>query len=244
LSVRVEDAFGRASERVVTEPESAATVIESWMREDLSAPLLATQREAPRDIPQASDEETPPEHAPPASAPAPVREKPRGFSVSALADTAVSTDGSLWLGMDANACMRFGMLCTGLLGRLSFDTGTQGASARYDTGRTALDLMLGIDVPWSIGSLRISPGFAMGAGWIHNDEPPEDDEAESDSGGLRGNVHVALALPITAEFAVELGLHGDLIVFTSTEELPGGETVAHPLLGLARASVGLRYELR
>ena len=244
VSVRVEDAWGRASKRLVSEPESAATVIESWARDDLSAPLLAAQPEGPRETIQAPDLEIAPAHASPPTQPPPSRPaKSRGFSVSALADTAVGTDGSLWLGVDAAACVRFGILCAGLLARLSFDTETQGASERFETGRTALDLLVGFDVPWSVGAFRIIPGLAMGAGWIHSIEPPGDDEEVSDTGGLRGDAHLAIALPIGSELAIVLALHGDLLVFTSAEELPGGATVAHPLLGMARASIGLRYEM-
>jgi len=136
-------------ERDVSTPATAATVIESFARSDLTAPLLR----AP---------------APP-QPPAPKPAVQRGVQLFAAAETARGSDATSWFGAELGACITLGRVCAGARMRLA-------GLADGETFRHAHELLLGVDLPvggvWSLG-------VALGMGEIHTRMIGSDDARET-----------------------------------------------------------------
>jgi hypothetical protein len=153
--ITIVDAEGRAVERTAADAEAAATIIESWTRGDLSAPLLAA-RDAPPRARQALDREAPP----PIEETAAIDTRPIELGVTAGAG--LSSDRALWTAAHAHACVTVGPVCAGALVRVSSDTESQGDSVERGTSRSALDLLLVADLPLRRGRLGLTPGIGIG----------------------------------------------------------------------------------
>lgn len=152
--ITIVDADGRTVERMAEDVEAAATAIESWARGDLSAPLLAAR-------------EAPPRQAPDRESPQPIEQATvfeiRTIEVGAGAGVSFSSDGALWTGAQAQACVAVGFVCAGALVRYAWDTQTQGDSVlRSGTLRSALDTLLVADLPLRIGRFSLTPGVGVG----------------------------------------------------------------------------------
>jgi hypothetical protein len=152
--ITIVDPEGRMVERAAVDAEAVATVIESWVRGDLSAPLLAA-REPPVQR-QAADRESPPPIA------QTVALETRPIEVGAAAGAGLSSDGALWTAAHAQACVTVGPMCAGALVRLANDTESQGDSVERTTSRTAMDMLLVADLPLRRGGLALTPGIGIG----------------------------------------------------------------------------------
>ena len=238
LAVTIEDAYGRVHDHTVGDAEVAATLIESWIDLHQEAPLLAA-RGAPPPAPVAMrDDELPAVvHARPELEPA--------LALSASFETALASDGSSWWGAGAGACVRFGLICAGARTRLTSDARWSGTSEQLESGRTALDLMLAIEVPSRRRGASVSWGAGLGLGWLRTSASGPAGAIDIDGGGLRADLHLATEVPITRTIAVELG--GGLAwsplahVARYSED---GITLAGEPRGFARVSLGVRYGAR
>src|SRR5439155_20689869 len=97
LSLTIRDGAGRTALHEVASPALAAALIESWMRPDLTGPLLAPRPMPPLEEPTVI-----------AAAPAPVAPSVDRSAITLMGETALATDGSLWSGASAAAGLRWG----------------------------------------------------------------------------------------------------------------------------------------
>jgi hypothetical protein len=218
-------AGGRAETREVTDMRTAATVIESWVT-DVEAPLLRRRSEA--------DAESPNDLV--VAAPAP--ERPSGVEIFTLGETSFASDGTTWVGFEAGACAVVGRFCLG--GRARYSTVADGPYDWEDLmEREAIDGLLGLDMPMRFGRLGLSPGIAMGLGWIrtHEREAPPD---RVETRGLRSEAHFALSYRVLGRFAAEaiVSVTAGRTVSTS----PAREKLPDDPPWLARVGLGLRFE--
>ena len=246
VRVDVLDPYGRLSRRHVTDEEGATTVIESWARPGFSE-ALRSDGASPRE----ASARSPGEDAPPALSKAPVDQQPATPSLwrgGGAAEASLALDGSLWLGGAVFGCRKLGPTCTGLLGRLAYDTSTVGASASLQTQRHALDVYLSSDFPIAVGRGQLSAGLGVGAGWMQTTRGIDggsvaNAQVELNRAGARVNAHVVLSWPVIPRVAVDLGVHGDLLLRAHTGVFGEEEsmTLAGEPLAFLRAALGLRF---
>jgi hypothetical protein len=245
----------RRSERTVANLATALTAIESFVRSDISSPLLAVPTFA----------EPPPAVVPrPQPAPAAPAAAPR-VGVGLMAEAAIDTFGSPWFGADLNACTRIGPLCLGLLFRFA-----AALPLRYKDGLTdqrfASDLYVTADLPLRLGRVTLSPGIGLGAGWqrhlVHgrrgsppaggteegsdNDADDYFDEAVVNDGGMRAEVRLGLTYPLRAGLALEVRVAlAAAFLDSPSVVLAVGKDAAEPLTatpwGMLRGGLGLRW---
>jgi hypothetical protein len=211
--------------REVTDVRTAATVIESWVRSDVEAPLLERRNEDDAELPEGL-----------VAVGRPVRR--RTLQVFTMAETGAASDHTDWVGLQIGACVRVGPTCLGA--RVSLSTVADGPGEWEDAmQRQAAAALASVDVPVPFGSLTLSPGIGFGVG---ESRTHEEDSADSKRTlGLRGEAHLALSAPISetfsAEFLLSLELARTLEVDATTREaLPNDPAL------LTRIGIGLRYE--
>ncbi len=243
ITVAIEDGYGRTSARVVADAAGAATVVESWTRTDDVAVLLADLQPPDRAAPphggaasiKRDDDELPAilHHQP--------REPASSAGGAAVAlESSLGSERSEWLGMRGTACLTFGATCAGVLVRAA----TNVSDPMID--HYAFDLLVGADLTFRLGGLRIVPGAAIGLGWIHSVQIAREmfgfPQPDFDAGGLRTDLHVALVLPLTHALALELDASIDLSVRADAQTYPAdvAALVAEPR-GFLRTGLGLRY---
>lgn len=228
------DAGPDVIERAVGEPATAATVIESWARTDLAAPLLEA-RAAP-----ALDAGV--------SAPAPVvalAPAAEGIQLFLAEETSLASDRTVWQGMQLGACVMVGPIC---------------AAARVHGGKVIVKpdgwdrfarkggaLYAGIDVPIAVGRNRLTPGFAAGYGMMLTHHIGDGEETGIEISGPRAEVHVALAIPVTPHIAIDLATSAELTQATGMETHGSAPSPDAAILypdeprALFRFAIGLRY---
>lgn len=214
-----------AIERTVGELATAATVIESFTRDD-ARPLLPVR---PR--PQRVTIEL----AKPPQSPAAPATHARGIQVFAAAETSVGSDHTNWLGAHVGICITLGPICAAARLRHAQVVAGEGMW-RTEMERRSTELLLGLDVPFSLGRSTLSPGFAAGMGsmWTRSD----DGTTAGESGGLRADVHVTLSVPLSKRWALDLSTALDLTQETRIEsKMP----LPDEPLALLRFGVGVRY---
>ena len=219
-------------ERTVNDPATAATVIESWVREDLAAPLLAAHAVAIADpLPSIHTNEPL------------VVTSPSGLHVHASGafETSFASDRTTWLGPSLGACVELGPVCVAARLRVAAVIAGPGPWDRSD--RLETEVLIGGDIPIRIGSghTQIVPGFGGGIGLMstHAEGMPET-RMYSRTGGLRGDAHVALELPVWHDLAFAVTLGFDITQNTHVETNTTYAFPDEPWL-IARLGVGLRY---
>lgn len=162
VRVTIIDADGAAVERSADDAAGAATAIESFVRSDVSDPLLAA-RAAPPPPRQAGDREPPPVAAVAAApAAAPVGHG-RAIDLTGAAELGVTGDGALWRGARVQGCVRVGRVCAGGLVRFADDSEARGDSAELLTSRTAFELAFLAELPLRAGGrVTVAPGVRAG----------------------------------------------------------------------------------
>ena len=248
LSVRLADTQGRSTERLVSNAETAAAVIESWARVDLVAPMLETPTQPFPEL----------ERAPPLQAPSappqpkahkdgvPVRPH-KDFGATAWLGLSLANDHSLWTDLSIAACLKVGAACLGAELRGSFDMETHRAKLETDRGEVGGLLSAEFVLPIPETRWRVSPGFAAGAGYVSSevdaDALPENAHAVS-----RGDVsmrlgvftHVSAPLARGVQLAGRLGFEVAPLARTRAEPEDGVLIAGLPRWYL-RFAVGVRY---
>jgi hypothetical protein len=257
LAVTIVDAYGRTSERSANGPVAAATLIESWVRTDVSASLLST-KDAATEAAAPTEQRPPPrpsiteEAHPTLTLPAaPGVQRPGSqLSVTASAETSIGTDGSLWLGMSAGLCFRVGAACAGALVRVSDDSGTFGESREMRTARLGTDILLGASLPIRKGPVTLLPGLAVGVGWLRttalSTTAPNSgsDGFDIDGGGLRASATMSVSIALTRRIAIDLGMAADLLPLAHTAPFSEGSYIlAGEPRALLRGTAGIRVGL-
>ena len=209
-------------------PATAATVIESWARTDVAAPLLEA-----RAVPQA-------ESAAPA-APSPAA---RGIQLFAAVETSFASDRTVWEGMQLGACVMLGPIC----GAARVHGGKVIASpdgwGRFV--RKGAEVYGGIDIPIALGRNRLTPGFAAGYGTMLTHHIGDGEETGIEISGPRAEVHIAFTIPVTPHVAIDLATTAELTQATGMEthgSVATGNAVVFPdePRALFRIAVGVRY---
>jgi|JI10StandDraft_1071094.scaffolds.fasta_scaffold291521_2 hypothetical protein len=221
---------GQRLERAVADAATAATVIESFVRGDVAAPLLAPRMAPPRE-PGAGE--------PPASLapPAPVGTRGR-VHLFLGPDAALARDGTRWLGAQIGACITLGPVCAAVRHRLAQVVSGPG-EWEHSLDRRAIELLVGIDVPLTIGSVHVTPGFAGGIGQIDTRDRARGIRVET--GGLRADVHATIGFALTRRWAIELAAAGVLTQATHVENLEGKSELPREARLLGHLGVGVRY---
>lgn len=242
--ITIVDAEGRTVERTAEDVRAAATVIESWARGDVAAPLLAG-RDAPARPAQTADREAPP------SPPAPTIVVERLIEIGAGADAGLASDGALWTGAHARACVNVGSLCAGALVRYQIDTEARGDSIVRDTSRSALDLLLTAELPLRRGRAALWPGVAIGQTSLRATRRSQDRERiDRSSLAVRGSAAVGYRVARSWWLRADLALGWSPFGARRLEEIAGGEEEpdpqdGEPLAGFAPVQgwlgVGLVY---
>ena len=221
-------------ERAVGEPATAATVIESWARTDLAAPLLET-----RAVPAAEARVAAPA---PAVALAPAAQ---GIQLFLAEETSLASDRTVWQGAQLGACVMLGPIC---------------AAARVHGGKVIAKpdgwdrfarkggaLYVGIDVPIAAGRTRLTPGFAAGYGMMLTHHIGDGEKTGIEISGPRAEVHVALAIPLTPHIAIDLATSAELTQATGMETHGSAPSPDAAILypdeprALFRFAIGVRY---
>lgn len=232
LVVGIAGPDGVPIERSVTGAATAATVIESWTRSDVAAPLLAT-----RAVPAIED----------AAEPAVVVISPpaaRGIQLFAGEETSVASDATVWQGMQLEACIMLGPICAAARlhgGKVIAQPASWGGFAR-----NGAEVYVGIDVPIALGRARLTPGFAAGYGTMFTRYRSDSEKMGIEISGPRAEVHVAFSIPLSAHLAIDLVTTGALTQATAMET--HGTDVPDPAVvfpdeprALVRFAAGVRY---
>ena len=225
--------IGPGIERVIGGPQTAATVIESWVRGDVASSLLG-----PRDVPT-------PDAAPPPSASS--EPSATGIQLFAAAETSVASDRTLWQGLQLGACIMLGPVCATARVRAGKVVARPDAWRRFK--RKSGELLGGIDIPIAVAGLRLRPGFSAGYGSMLTHHIGDDGEAGVEMSGLRAEAHIGLSIPLSAHLAIDLVTAAELTQATAiaTRGMPVAastdSTVACPdePRALFRFAVGVRY---
>jgi hypothetical protein len=171
--------------RQVPDLETAALLVETWVRAELIDPLLAARRGPP---------------LPAVMAPPPAG---RALHFGVGLDTAWADDRSLWAGVRAGGCIELGAVCPGVRLRTLFDGGWTGESAEADVWRMGLGVLATVD--YAFGHARAGLGVGASAVRIDHQVTGVDD--------MRGaplfEVQLAYAVPISRHWALDLSLAGD-----------------------------------
>lgn len=251
LHVSIQDSDGRRSERQVSDAETAAALIESWARPELGGPAYAhapsedEDADADAGTVPVSDSEVPEAIKPLVIYSA----QPRPIGITASTTASVASDGSIWLGLEAGACVQIGPVCAGAEVRTRLDTETVGGSERYETSRIGLDLLVAVDRPFGRGRTRLRPGVGAGVGWTrirgNPDRATTGQQIEIDTGGLRVGAHVAATFALRGALSVELAAGVDLSPLAHTGPYyDEGTTLAGEPRASVRGGIGLRYGAR
>jgi hypothetical protein len=235
--LRIEDPFGRQSERRVADAETAASLIESWLApgtESVSEPA------APSTAARAQvDDETETRAAPPKASDA-------DWRVTGAAEIGTSGGDSLWYGGTLTACGSVGALCVG--GRLRLARDDNFFDLDHDSGsRSAVELLALAAWPLLAHGVTLTPLVGFGVGRLHGNDPIRAD-GETD---MPGGDDIGLRLEAAASAGFSLNRHltlvGELgashawsmVSRTSTDALPG-ERMTAPTNYL-RGALALQY---
>ncbi|NOY90562.1 MAG: hypothetical protein GXP55_05075 [Deltaproteobacteria bacterium] len=242
IRMTVVDSMRPTEERVVSDTSVAASVIESWARQDIDAPLLRGPEfesavafaSAELDLELVELQPRPREPAP-----------SRYFAATTSVGLGVAGDESVWLDSELRACLGFGPLCTGAVIRGRFDLGLSGDSSQFSTERTGLDVLLTAGVPADVGTMELTPSIGAGAGWLHSRSGGDrlrDGAVSRDSAGIRLEVRLDLAIPLATHWAISTALQ--LLVSPLAHTAPGmdgGTLLAGEPRWSIGAEIGLRY---
>ncbi|MCC6997696.1 MAG: hypothetical protein IT370_23970 [Deltaproteobacteria bacterium] len=240
LVVDVEDVAGRHSRRTVSNAAAAASFIESWVRSDLSAPLLAPALVFPSAAAAS-------EVARAADAPVLVRQAARpglpALGIALGAQGAVASDGSVWGGLELAACVRLGRVCAGALARWNLELQSEERRENAQAERKSADLLVGADLPLRFGRVTLTPGLAAGVGWMHNGAfQVSERRIDEDSGGLRLAARLTVSMKLVGRWGLDLGATLDASPLARTESyvvesvtIPGEPRV------YLRGMLGLRW---
>jgi len=229
LVVGIERPAGAGIERSVGEPATAATVIESWVRSDLAAPLLEV-----RAVPAREAEPAAPGASPPAA---------RGIQLFAAAETSVASDRTVWQGMQLGVCIMLGPICGAARLHGGKVIGRPDGWDRF--ARKGGGLYAGVDVPIALGRIRLTPGFAAGYGMMLTHHVGDSEDTGVEISGPRADAHVALAIPLTSHIALDLSTTAELTQATGMETHGGAPDAAIAFpdepRALFRIAIGVRY---
>jgi len=234
IDVILDDGPDRQHRQAVSDIGTAATIIESWTRSDLSAPLLEKRQ------PLLSAAESQP-----GTVTAAVQQSVPPILVGTLIGLDRGNDGSIWIDSQVTGCVRVGPLCPGALFRVGFDLRQTGSSDRLNTDRTTFDLLITTDYRIQLPTLVLSPGMGFGVSYLRGRSPsPAISGATEveDLGGLLADLHLSTEIPLRRHLTVEFRLGADVSPLTATTAVTENNIIlaGKPRWSI-RGGIGLRY---
>jgi len=223
---------GSLVDRVAADARTAATVIESFVREDIGDALLAARAAPPPPAPAVQHEDR---VVAISSPPSPAR---RGVQLFGELESSYGNDRTGWVGAHVGACVMLGPVCAAA--RIRHAEVVGGPEVWDQTSRRSAEVLLGIDVPFGLGRMLLSPGFAAGMGVMHTRGETHDMRVET--GGLRADVHATLSLPLWRKLALDIFAAADLTQEAHVEWGPEMVPLPPEPRLLLRLGAGLRYE--
>jgi hypothetical protein len=191
IAVSVVDPAGRKSQRVFVDTDAAASLIESWARQDFNASLLLGFAVPDAPAPPAADLRV----DPPGS---PTRRRSRDLATLAIAgESSIDfTDGTQWLGARASTCVRLGPACIGGLARiLSADK------------RSSIDVLGALSLPIALSPrAALVLGAAAGGGWFSTTYSRGEAMTDVTTTGLRIDGHVSFAYLLGRHISLHVGI--------------------------------------
>lgn len=231
------------TERLVSDPTVAATLIESWMRSNLTDPLLAA--------PELMATPSPP--PPQAVAPRVVSAR---FTLELLLESGIDKDRAIWLGGSLQGCAPVGPLCLGATMRSTAEVPASYIGT-YRDQRVALDVLASVQWPLRRGRWVVVPGLGLGAGWLHHQATPAPevagDEREDSGltgaasitqsdGGIRAELRLLVRLRLKAGWLITSGLAlGTAFLDGPATQLQSGEKLLLAPWAMLRGSLGLAW---
>jgi hypothetical protein len=219
------------TQRVVSDVRTAATVIESWVRTDVEAPLLPGLRVV-------EESSTAPATAPTPTVAVTSSPPPQlGVRAFTSAEASLGSDRTSWVGAEVGACVMLGAVCAAA--RVRFASVVDGPGQWQGLwDRHAVEVLLGADWPLRRRALTFAPGAAAGAGWTHTHE--EGMSGGAQTAGLRLEAHLTVSYPVGQRLALE-----STIAFEFMQALDVDASSATPLPGdtrlLGHLGVGVRF---
>jgi hypothetical protein len=224
LAITVDHTDGQV-ERTVSELETVATVIESFVRDSTSSLLPIRERPTSRVVIVREPMPQPAARAP-------------GVQVFTGVETSVGSDHSNWLGGMVGVCITLGPICAAA--RIRHASAFEDTGVKPNEVRRSSEILLGLDVPFALGRrVTLSPGFAAGIGnsWMKDARGTRIGE----TGGLRADVHATVTLGLSKKWALDFSAAFDLTQETHTEAEMSIPTEPFALL---RFGVGVRWGRR
>ena len=215
------------TQRVVSDVRTAATVIESWVRTDVEAPLLPGLRMV---------EESPAEAVPSVVAVAP-QSGPPGIRAFTIVEASFGSDRTSWVGAEVGACVMMGPVCAAARVRFAGVVDGPGQwQGAWD--RHAVEVLLGVDWPLHTHTLTFAPGAAAGAGWTQTHQ--EGMSGGAQTAGLRLEAHLALSYPLRQRLALESTIAFDFMQALDVDASATTPLPADPRL-LGHIGIGMRF---
>lgn len=237
-------------ERLVADVATAVALIETWLRSDISAPLLSAMLAPPQ-------AELPPPLPPPLSMP---RGEPRAM-VDLAPEVGIDLKAVSWFGGRLRGCLSVGRLCLGATLHMAGDL-SRLVSDEVLQQRLSGDLIVDAELPLSVGRFSFAPGIGVGAGFVRSEfrlNPGAPHSEEADEGLLSGPAAIASGgLRAEARFSTTVALYRGLQLLATLSAdaafLDGADlliklgtkrtlTVPATAWGLLRGGLGLRWSL-
>jgi hypothetical protein len=220
-------------ERGVSDIETAAVVVESWVRSDVTAPLWVLP------VVQAA-----PVTPVPVVAPTP---SPRAVRLAVRAEGGVGSDGSTWPSLVLQGCAHVGPVCLGGLLRASMDSSLTGASSKFDTGRVALDGFVLGEWAFDVGAMTLSPGVGVGIGWLQSRNAPVwaravEPHIEAYDVDMKALAQMTTRFALTSGPQVEVTLGADIALLANSAAIrEEGIVIAGEPLAFLRVGAGIGF---
>ncbi|HEY4178001.1 MAG TPA: hypothetical protein VGM90_14235 [Kofleriaceae bacterium] len=197
IAISLVDPAGRRSERTIADVDAAASVIESWARQDVNEASLLGWTIDPVAAP--SEPSGPVDSL---VAHAPARELAHDpLMVAAMGEGSMDFGGAAWYGGVAAVCVRVGPMCLGARGR----------AATTSDRRANYDVLAAADV---VAPLSRNVAFVAGAGGgVGRYSAPYqqgDDAMRAQTDRLRIDAHIGFTFQLARHISLDLGIAAGL----------------------------------
>ncbi len=255
----------RRAERVVADRDTAVALIESWVRSDLSAPLLLSAV-----LPSPAAAGLDPASAP--LSPTPAGPARPAASIAVFFDAGGDVTGRPWLGANLRGCARLYRLCLGGSWRTLAQIGNESRDGR----RIATEFLALLALPLAWGRFSLTPSLGLGVSWLHTAARILAEESHgtieesgsgpsptvtavavsADQGQLQTELRLELAFRLVADLSLSLAASFDATLSHVTPPLVAvpvtkdGTTTSQivelvmPPWGLGLGQLGLRWSPR
>lgn len=226
IAVTITDPSGRRSTRTLDDITAAATLIESWARQDMNASALVGWIE-PAPLPPIA--ETPRVDVVATVATSRARDP---LTLAVAGESSLGFDGTAWLGAHATACVRLGPACIGAAGRIL-----------ADDSRRSMDVLAAAELPVALSPrLVLVAGVAAGVGSFRSPFTRAELVTTKTATGARVDAHAAITVALSRYIGLHVGLsvggspQAPMTIATDGDAKTDNDEPS----GFVRADVGLR----